>query len=51
MLKQSLTPARRLSSRIETHQGIWVCWRCEGQDDISPVPAENLEMYELIGLF
>src|SRR5947207_15229589 len=24
-------------SRIETHEHVWVCWRCEGIEDVSRV--------------
>src|SRR5204863_393141 len=24
-------------SRIETHEDVWVCWRCEGIEDVSRV--------------
>jgi PilZ domain len=26
--------SRRFISRIETHEHVWVCWRCEGIEDI-----------------
>jgi hypothetical protein len=29
--------SRRFVSRIETYEHIWVCWRCEGVEDISRV--------------
>jgi PilZ domain-containing protein len=29
--------SRRFVSRIETHEHVWVCWRCEGIEDISRV--------------
>ena len=29
--------SRRLVSRIETHGDIWVCWRCQGWEDVSRV--------------
>ena len=29
--------ARRLSSRVNTRDEVWVCWRCNGRDDVSRV--------------
>jgi len=29
--------SRRLSSRVETHDDVWVCWRCDGWEDVSRV--------------
>ncbi len=29
--------SRRQSSRFETPDGVWVCWRCGGTEDISRV--------------
>ena len=29
--------SRRQSSRFETPDGVWVCWRCAGTEDISRV--------------
>jgi hypothetical protein len=37
MLKQSSSPSRRFTSRIETHESVWVDWRCAGREDISRV--------------
>jgi hypothetical protein len=31
------TYSRRMASRIETMGDVWVCWRCEGMDDVSRV--------------
>jgi hypothetical protein len=31
------TPSRRFNSRIVVNDEIWVCWRCNGRDDISRV--------------
>ena len=28
---------RRLTSRAQTPEGIWVYWRCEGREDVSPI--------------
>ena len=30
-------PSRRLTSRVETPQGVWVYWRCGGRADVSPI--------------
>ncbi len=30
-------PSRRLYSRVETSQNVWVYWNCRGQADVSPV--------------
>ena len=35
--KQSPLYSRRLTSRVETPEGVWVCWRCKGRDDVSRV--------------
>lgn len=29
--------SRRLSSRVETPDGVWVCWRCGDIEDVSQV--------------
>ena len=29
--------SRRQISRVETHDQVWVCWRCEGLEDVSRV--------------
>jgi len=29
--------SRRMVSRIETHEHVWVCWLCEGTEDVSRV--------------
>src|SRR5260370_7752817 len=34
--------SRRLSSRVGTPQGVWVYWRCNGQDDLSSVSDISL---------
>jgi PilZ domain len=31
------TPSRRFNSRIAMTQEVWVCWNCNGRDDISRV--------------
>jgi hypothetical protein len=30
-------PSRRLFSRVETSQNVWVYWDCDGRADVSPV--------------
>jgi PilZ domain len=30
-------PTRRLYSRVETSEGVWVYWNCDGRADVSPV--------------
>jgi len=30
MLQQSIFHSRRFNSRVETHEGVWVDWRCAG---------------------
>jgi len=37
MLYPTIQPSRRRSFRIKTPNSVWVCWRCEGRDDISKV--------------
>ena len=37
MLKQTVPPSRRLSSRVKTADGVWVIWTCGGRDEISRV--------------
>jgi hypothetical protein len=37
MLQQSGFHSRRFSSRVETHERVWVDWRCVGREDISRV--------------
>ena len=36
-LQQMASPSRRLNSRVETREGVWVYWRCQGRDDTSRV--------------
>ena len=31
------SPSRRLSTRVETPQHVWVFWRCDGRDDVARV--------------
>jgi PilZ domain len=37
MTQHPISPARRFNSRVETPEGVWVYWRCEGRDDTSRV--------------
>ena len=37
MLKQTVPPSRRLSSRIKMPDDVWVIWRCRGCEDIARV--------------
>jgi len=30
-------PSRRLYSRVETAESVWVYWNCEGRADVSPI--------------
>ena len=42
MLQQSLFHSRRFHSRVETHEGVWVDWRCAGREDVSRVRNMSL---------
>jgi hypothetical protein len=37
MLHQTVFHSRRFTSRVETHERVWVDWRCIGREDISRV--------------
>ena len=37
MQKPVFPPLRRLNSRVETPDGVWVFWSCDGRDEISQV--------------
>jgi hypothetical protein len=37
MLHQAVFHSRRFTSRVETHDLVWVDWRCIGREDISRV--------------
>jgi hypothetical protein len=37
MLHQAVFHSRRFTSRVETHDLVWVDWRCVGREDISRV--------------
>lgn len=30
-------PSRRFTSRVHTPGDVWVCWKCQGRDDIAQV--------------
>jgi PilZ domain len=34
---QTPSYSRRQTSRVEAPDGVWVCWRCNGRDDVSRV--------------
>ena len=34
---QAIIPSRRLTSRVEVSDDVWVYWRCHGREDISRV--------------
>ncbi len=34
---QTPSYSRRHTSRVETPDGVWICWRCNGTDEVSPV--------------
>jgi len=42
MMKPLVPPSRRFNSRIETRDGVWVYWRCNGRDDTSRVRDVSL---------
>jgi hypothetical protein len=42
MFQQTTAPSRRVNSRIAVRQEIWVCWYCNGRDDISRVRDVSL---------
>lgn len=35
-------PSRRLTSRVEVSENVWVYWRCDGREDVSRI--RNLSM-------
>jgi hypothetical protein len=37
MVLNAAIPSRRFNSRIASPQDLWVCWLCNGRDDISRV--------------
>ena len=36
------SPSRRFTSRVHTPGDVWVCWKCQGREDISQV--RNMSM-------
>lgn len=36
------SPSRRFTTRVHTPGDVWVCWKCQGRDDIAPV--RNMSM-------
>jgi hypothetical protein len=36
-VRQATTPSRRLTSRVEVSEGVWVYWRCDGHEDVSRI--------------
>jgi PilZ domain-containing protein len=36
------SPSRRFATRVHAPGDVWVCWKCQGHDDISPV--RNMSM-------
>jgi hypothetical protein len=36
------SPSRRFTARVHTPGDVWVCWKCQGRDDISLV--RNMSM-------
>lgn len=36
------SPSRRFTTRVQTPGDVWVCWECQGRDDVSPV--RNMSM-------
>jgi PilZ domain-containing protein len=36
------SPSRRFTTRVHTPGDVWVCWKCQGRDDISLV--RNMSM-------
>jgi PilZ domain len=37
VLEKTSCPSRRLNSRVQTTQGVWVYWCCDGRAETSPV--------------
>lgn len=37
LLQQLTSPSRRLTTRVEAFQDVWVYWGCDGRDDIARV--------------
>lgn len=36
------SPSRRFTTRVQTPGDVWVCWKCQGRDDVSAV--RNMSM-------
>lgn len=36
-MQSRTSPSRRFTSRVHAPGDVWVCWKCQGHDDISPV--------------
>jgi hypothetical protein len=36
-MQEKTTPSRRLSTRVENLQDVWVYWKCSGKEDLSRV--------------
>lgn len=41
-MQPSNSPSRRFTTRVHTPGDVWVCWKCQGRDDISLV--RNMSM-------
>lgn len=41
-MQPRLSPSRRFTTRVQTPGDVWVCWKCQGSDDVSPV--RNMSM-------
>ena len=42
MWQQPVPRKRRITSRVETPEGVWIDWRCAGREDFSPVRNMSL---------
>jgi len=41
-MRPAISPSRRFTSRVHTTGDVWVCWKCQGREDISQV--RNMSM-------
>lgn len=41
-MRPATSPSRRFTSRVHTPGDVWVCWKCQGREDISQV--RNMSM-------
>ena len=41
-MQRRSSPSRRFTTRVQTPGDVWVCWKCQGRDDVSPV--RNMSM-------